>query len=105
SRSFRFGIGRVLAHNGARPSCAAEEMIMTEAIVAVGLILPLLFIVGVVLASGVRVVQQYEAGVHFRLGRVIGVREPGLTWIIPMGIDRLLKVKTQLVTPPIPWHT
>jgi regulator of protease activity HflC (stomatin/prohibitin superfamily) len=73
-----------------------------EAIIAVGLILPLLFIVGVVLVSGVRVVQQYEAGVHFRLGRVIGMREPGITWIIPMGVDRLVKVNTQIVTLPIP---
>src|SRR5882724_9107133 len=79
----------------------AEETNMTEAIVAVGLILPLLFVVGLALASGVRVVQQYELGVHFRLGRVIGMREPGLTWVIPMGIDRLVKVTTQIVTLPI----
>ena len=73
-----------------------------EAIVAIGLILPLLFIVGLALMSGVRVVQQYELGVHFRLGRVIGMRQPGLTWVIPMGIDRLIKVNTQIVTLPIP---
>src|SRR5204862_5539549 len=73
-----------------------------EAIVAIGLILPLLFILGLALVSGVRVVQQYELGVHFRLGRVIGMREPGLTWVIPMGIDRLIKVNTQIVTLPIP---
>jgi len=73
-----------------------------EAIVAIGLILPLLFILGLALASGIRVVQQYELGVHFRLGRVIGMRDPGLTWVIPMGIDRLIKVNTQIVTLPIP---
>src|SRR5262245_48891974 len=73
-----------------------------EAVIAVGLLLPVLFLVGLALTSGARVIQQYEAGVHFRLGRVIGTREPGLTWIIPMGIDRLIKVNTQIVTLPIP---
>ncbi|MFL6222223.1 MAG: slipin family protein, partial [Actinomycetes bacterium] len=34
------------------------------------------------LALSVRIVQQYEKGVLFRLGRVVGVREPGLTLII-----------------------
>jgi regulator of protease activity HflC (stomatin/prohibitin superfamily) len=54
-----------------------------------------------ILASGLRVVRQYERGVLFRLGRVIGVREPGLTWIIPLGIDRLPIVNVQIVTLPI----
>ena len=36
------------------------------------------------LALSVRVVQQYEKGVLFRLGRVRGVREPGLRLIIPV---------------------
>ena len=73
-----------------------------EAIVAIGLLLPILFIAGIGVMSGVRVIQQYEAGVHFRLGRVIGVREPGVTWIVPMGVDRIVKVTTQIVTLPIP---
>src|SRR4051812_35740267 len=73
-----------------------------EAIVVIGLLLPVLFVGGLALMSGVRVIQQYEAGVHFRLGRVIGVREPGLTWIVPMGVDRIVKVTTQIVTLPIP---
>ncbi|KMO75216.1 regulator of protease activity HflC (stomatin/prohibitin superfamily) [Mycobacterium sp. BK558] len=52
------------------------------------------------LASAVRVVKQYERGVHFRLGRVIGVREPGLRLIIPV-IDRLLRVSLRIVTLPV----
>ncbi len=43
------------------------------------------------LALSVRVVKQYERGVLFRLGRVIGVREPGLTLIVPL-IDLLRRV-------------
>ena len=47
-----------------------------------------------------KVVQQYERGVLFRLGRVIGVREPGLRIIIPI-IDRLPRVSLRIVTMPI----
>ncbi|HTX97252.1 MAG TPA: slipin family protein [Mycobacterium sp.] len=52
------------------------------------------------LAASIRIVQQYQRGVHFRLGRVIGVREPGLRFVIPI-IDRLLRVSMRIVTMPI----
>ena len=52
------------------------------------------------LGSAVRVIKQYERGVHFRLGRVIAVREPGLRLIIPV-IDRLWRVSLRIVTQPI----
>ena len=52
------------------------------------------------LALSVRIVQQYQKGVLFRLGRVIGVREPGLTLIVP-AIDRLRRVSLRIVTMPI----
>ena len=54
----------------------------------------------VVAAQSIRVVTQYEKGVLFRLGRVKDVREPGLTFIIPV-IDRLRKVSMRIVTMPI----
>jgi regulator of protease activity HflC (stomatin/prohibitin superfamily) len=47
-----------------------------------------------------RVVRQYEQGVLFRLGRVIGVRHPGLTAIIPF-LDVLRRVSLRIVTRPI----
>jgi regulator of protease activity HflC (stomatin/prohibitin superfamily) len=53
-----------------------------------------------VLALSVRIVKQYEKGVLFRLGRVIGVREPGLTLIVPL-IDILRRVSLRIVTMPI----
>ncbi|MFE6052598.1 slipin family protein [Kitasatospora sp. NPDC056446] len=54
------------------------------------------------LVTGVRVVQQYERGVVFRLGRVRGrVREPGLTLLVPVA-DRMRKVNVQVVTMPVP---
>src|SRR5690349_21014712 len=53
-----------------------------------------------VLSLAIRVVKQYEQGVLFRLGRVIGVREPGLRVIIPV-IDVLRRVSLRIVTMPI----
>jgi len=52
------------------------------------------------LALSVRVVQQYEQGVLFRLGRVIGVREPGLRLIVPL-VEVLRRVSLRIVTMPI----
>ena len=47
-----------------------------------------------------RVVQQYEEGVLFRLGRVVGVRAPGLTVIVPV-VDVLRRVSLRIITMPI----
>lgn len=60
-----------------------------------------LVIVLVILLSSLRIIQQYQKGVVFRLGRVIGTREPGMAFIIPI-IDRLVKVTLQTVTMPVP---
>jgi regulator of protease activity HflC (stomatin/prohibitin superfamily) len=54
----------------------------------------------VVIALGklsVRIVQQYQGGVVLRLGRLIGVRSPGFTLIIPL-VDRMFKIDTRTVT-------
>ncbi|MCU7825754.1 slipin family protein [Kitasatospora sp. DSM 101779] len=52
--------------------------------------------------TGVRVVQQYERGVVFRLGQVRGqVRGPGPTLLIPL-VDRMRKVNVQVITMPVP---
>jgi regulator of protease activity HflC (stomatin/prohibitin superfamily) len=57
---------------------------------------PVFFLVMVAL-SGLRVLQQYQRGLVFRLGRYQGTREPGLTWIIP-GIDRLMVIDIRVIT-------
>src|SRR5258706_10732085 len=69
------------------------------------LIVLLLIVIVVVLALialglAVRVVKQYERGVVFRLGRVIGSREPGLRLLIPIA-DVLHRVSRRIVTMPI----
>jgi regulator of protease activity HflC (stomatin/prohibitin superfamily) len=72
--------------------------------VAMGLdvVIGILALAALGLASGVRVVKQYEQGLVFRFGRVRErLRGPGLALILP-GVDRLRKVSLQIVTLPIP---
>jgi len=57
-------------------------------------------VVLLLLGLSIRIVKQYEKGVLFRLGRVIGVREPGLRLIIPV-VDVLRQVSLRIVTMPI----
>ncbi len=52
------------------------------------------------LTQSVKIVTQYQKGVLFRLGKVVGVKEPGLALIIPV-IDRLVRVSLRIVTMPI----
>jgi regulator of protease activity HflC (stomatin/prohibitin superfamily) len=56
-------------------------------------VIEILVVVVIVLAlSGLRVAQEYERGVVFRLGRYRGLRGPGLYWIIPLNIERSVSV-------------
>jgi regulator of protease activity HflC (stomatin/prohibitin superfamily) len=65
-------------------------------------ILCVLFIGLIVLVvSSIRIVQEYERGVIFRLGRVVGARGPGLFFIIPF-IERMVKVDLRTVTLDVP---
>ena len=47
--------------------------------------------------AAIKIVQEYERGVIFRLGRLVGARGPGLFFIIPF-IDRMVKVDLRVVT-------
>src|SRR5665811_2520362 len=59
-----------------------------------------LVVVLLVLGLAVRIVKQYEQGVLFRLGRVLGLRQPGLRMIIPF-VDVLHRVSLRIITMPI----
>ena len=59
-----------------------------------------LVVVLLVLGLAVRIVKQYEQGVLFRLGKVLGPRQPGLRLIIPF-VDVLHRVSLRIVTMPI----
>jgi len=54
-----------------------------------------------IVAAAVKVVQEYERGVIFRLGRLVGAKGPGLFFIIPV-VDRMVKVDLRTVTLDIP---
>ncbi len=55
----------------------------------------------VIIIAGFKVVQQYQKGVVFRFGKIVGVKEPGLNWIIPL-IDKVRTVDFRTITLPVP---
>jgi regulator of protease activity HflC (stomatin/prohibitin superfamily) len=61
----------------------------------------LIVFVLIVAASAVKILREYERGVIFRLGRLIGAKGPGIIFIIP-GVDKLLRISLRLVTLDIP---
>lgn len=65
-----------------------------EWLIALGIILVLLAMIA---PAAIRIVQEYERGVMFRLGRYVGVRGPGLILMIPY-VERMQKVDLRVVT-------
>ena len=66
----------------------------------IGLLVAILIAL-LLLGASIKVVNEYERGVIFRLGRVLGAKGPGLFFIIPL-IDRMVKVNLQTVTYDVP---
>jgi regulator of protease activity HflC (stomatin/prohibitin superfamily) len=60
----------------------------------------IIFIV-ILAASAIKILREYERGVIFRLGRLIGAKGPGIIFIIP-GVDKLMRISLRLVTLDIP---
>ncbi len=61
-----------------------------------------LIIVGVLLLlSAIRVLREYERGVIFRLGRLVGSRGPGIILLIPI-VDRMVKVSLRTIAMDVP---
>jgi len=69
-----------------------------ENAIIIGVIIVVLLII---LPLTIKVVQEYERGVIFRLGRLTGAKGPGLFLIIPF-IDRMVKVDLRIVTLDVP---
>ena len=69
-----------------------------QILLVVIVILAVILVFGAALAA--RIVKQYEQGVLFRFGRVLGERDPGLRLIIPL-VDTLRRVSLRIVTMPI----
>jgi regulator of protease activity HflC (stomatin/prohibitin superfamily) len=60
-----------------------------------------LLITAVLLISGVKILQEYDRAVVFRLGRLVPSRGPGLIYVIP-GVERMVKVDLRTITMDIP---
>jgi regulator of protease activity HflC (stomatin/prohibitin superfamily) len=62
----------------------------------------IVLIIAIFAATGVRIVQPYEQGLYIRLGNFIGVRDPGLNWIVPM-VSQMVKIdlRTQVLDVPV----
>ncbi len=56
----------------------------------------------IVAFSSLRIANEYERGVVFRLGRLIPLKGPGLFFIIPFGVDRLVKIDLRTITLEVP---
>lgn len=63
--------------------------------------LPFIFIIGMVLFSAVKILNEYERGVIFRLGKFTDVRGPGLILLIP-GLEKMNKIDLRLITMDVP---
>jgi regulator of protease activity HflC (stomatin/prohibitin superfamily) len=61
----------------------------------------LVIFVIILAASAIKILREYERGVIFRLGRLIGAKGPGIIFIIP-GVDKLLRISLRTVTLDIP---
>ena len=66
--------------------------------VAIGIIV---LVVLIIIFMAVKIVTEYERGVIFRLGRLVGARGPGLFLIIPF-VDRMMKVDLRVITMDVP---
>lgn len=64
-------------------------------------ILVLILIALYILANAIRILKEYERGVIFRLGRLIGTKGPGLIFLIPI-VDKMVKVSLRVVTMDVP---
>jgi regulator of protease activity HflC (stomatin/prohibitin superfamily) len=73
----------------------------TAVTVAIVLVLTLLAAAAVAAAASIRILREYERAVVFRLGRLLGVKGPGLILLIP-AVDRMVRIDMRTVTLDIP---
>ena len=60
-------------------------------------LIPIILLAGFLLPQAVRVLREYERGVIFRLGKLLGAKGPGLVLLIPV-VDRMVKMDLRVVT-------
>ena len=60
-------------------------------------VIPIILLVAIIIPQSIRVLREYERGVIFRLGKLLGAKGPGLIILIPV-VDRMVKVDLRVVT-------
>src|SRR5213596_4041482 len=60
-------------------------------------VIPLIILAVIILPQAIRILREYERGVIFRLGKLLGARGPGLIILIPI-VDRMVKMDLRVVT-------
>jgi regulator of protease activity HflC (stomatin/prohibitin superfamily) len=66
-----------------------------------GPVVTFVIIAAAALISGIKILKEYERGVVFRLGRMVGARGPGIIYVIP-GVEKMVKLDLRTVTMDIP---
>src|SRR5437870_2095803 len=62
---------------------------------------PLIILASIVLPQAIRILREYERGVIFRLGKLLGAKGPGLILLIPI-VDRMVKMDLRVITIDVP---
>jgi regulator of protease activity HflC (stomatin/prohibitin superfamily) len=64
-------------------------------------LVPIILLAVTILPQMVRILREYERGVIFRLGKLLGTKGPGLIFLIPI-VDRMVKMDLRVVTIDVP---
>ncbi len=64
-------------------------------------LITIVVLIVILLSSAIRILREYERGVVFRLGRLIGAKGPGIIFLIPI-VDRMVKVSLRTVVMDVP---
>src|SRR6478752_2804544 len=63
--------------------------------------IPIFILAAIILPQMIRILREYERGVIFRLGKLVGAKGPGLIFLIPF-VDRMVKMDLRVVTIDVP---
>jgi len=72
-----------------------------EVVMVSPILFTILFFVILILSSAIKILREYERGVVFRLGRLIGAKGPGLIFLIPL-VDRMVRVSLRTIVMDVP---
>src|SRR5436189_5493809 len=67
----------------------------------IGWAVPVIILAIIILPQAIRILREYERGVIFRLGKLLGAKGPGLIFLIPI-VDRMVRMDLRVVTIDVP---